>query len=184
MLAGVGRSSSTARGASTTIHRPSGVDLSRTAPPSSPAVSRRMSLVRTTGTTPEVRLRSILHRRGLRYRIDYRPRVPVRCRLDVAFTAAQVAVLVDGCFWHGCPEHASWPKSNATWWRAKIDRTRERDRQTTVALEHAGWAVIRIWEHEIPEDAADRVERLVLDRRSKPSPTPGHTARLLRGAVG
>jgi DNA mismatch endonuclease (patch repair protein) len=141
-----------------------------------------MAMVRTSGTLPEMRLRSILHRRGLRYRVDYRPPVAVRCRLDIAFTVARVAVLVDGCFWHGCPEHASWPKSNADWWRAKIDRNRERDAKATHALRDAGWAVLRVWEHESAEDAADRVQGLLCERRSKHVSAPNRSDSL-RGAI-
>jgi len=136
--------------------------------PTSPEVSWRMSQVRTRGTEPELRLRSILHRRALRYRVDRQPCTAVRRRADLVFGSARVAVFVDGCFWHGCPEHASWPKSNAEWWRAKIEKSRRRDERTTRSLTDASWMVIRIWAHEPPEDAADRVEVAVLDRRHRP----------------
>jgi DNA mismatch endonuclease (patch repair protein) len=81
------------------------------------------------------------------------------------FVAAKVAVFVDGCFWHGCPEHASWPKSNAAWWRTKIEKNQGRDVKTTQSLTEAGWLVIRIWEHEALRSAADRVEAAVRGQR-------------------
>jgi DNA mismatch endonuclease, patch repair protein len=74
-----------------------------------------------------------------------------------------VAVFVDGCFWHGCPEHGSWPKANADWWREKILANRRRDADTDRLFANAGWRVIRIWEHEMPGDAADRVEEAVAE---------------------
>ncbi|MHB8294312.1 MAG: very short patch repair endonuclease [Acidimicrobiales bacterium] len=133
--------------------------------PSSPDVSRRMSRVRTWDTDPEVRLRRILHSRGLRYRIHRRPLATLRCRPDIVFGPARVAVFVDGCFWHGCPTHASWPKANAEWWRQKIQKTRDRDEATTRDLVASGWYVMRVWEHEDPVVAADTVERVLAERR-------------------
>lgn len=76
----------------------------------------------------------------------------------MVFVAARVAVMVDGCFWHGCPEHATWPRANAQWWRQKIEANIARDRDTDARFREAGWNVIRVWEHEDPEVAADRVE--------------------------
>jgi DNA mismatch endonuclease (patch repair protein) len=78
-----------------------------------------------------------------------------------------VAVFVDGCFWHGCPLHPSWPKSNADWWRAKIEHTRDRDRQMALALEKSSWAVIRSWEHEEPGTVAAVVERTIAERQDQ-----------------
>lgn len=129
--------------------------------PSSPRVSARMSRLRTRDTQPEVALRSELHRRGLRFRVDLRPVPRVRSRADIVFTRARVAVFVDGCFWHVCPVHQTWPQSNAEWWREKLERNVARDRQTDAALAAAGWQVIRVWEHESPERAADRIETAV-----------------------
>jgi DNA mismatch endonuclease (patch repair protein) len=79
----------------------------------------------------------------------------------VVFVSARVAVFVDGCFWHRCPEHGSDPKANASWWKAKLDANVERDRRHDDALRVAGWNVIRVWEHEDPERAGDRVEASV-----------------------
>ncbi len=110
-------------------------------------------------TAAELRLRAELHRRGLRYRVDVAPIMGLRRRADVVFTRQRLAVFVDGCFWHGCPEHATWPKHNAAWWREKLERNRQRDRETDRQLRAAGWRVVRVWEHEDPVVAADRVQR-------------------------
>lgn len=87
-----------------------------------------------------------------------------RTRPDIVFTRARVAVFVDGCFWHRCPEHGSSPKSNADWWRRKLDANVRRDRTTDEALAEAGWMVLRIWEHEDIATAADLVETIVRTR--------------------
>lgn len=111
---------------------------------------------RTRDTKPELALRSILHRLGFRFRVDYR--LPVsRRRADIVFTRRKIAVFVDGCFWHGCPEHGSWPKANGEWWRSKIECTRERDEDTVRYLEGLGWKTIRVWEHEDPVAATGRI---------------------------
>jgi DNA mismatch endonuclease (patch repair protein) len=115
-------------------------------------------------TAAELRLRAELHRRGLRYRVDFAPAKGVRRRADVVFTRRKLAVFVDGCFWHGCPEHATWPKHNGDWWREKLEANQRRDRDTDRRLEQLGWAVVRVWEHEDPIEAADRVERELASR--------------------
>jgi DNA mismatch endonuclease (patch repair protein) len=125
--------------------------------PSSPGVSARMSRQASKNTAVELAVRRRLHRAGLRYRVEYPvPGMPRR-RIDVAFPRAKVAVLIDGCFWHGCPRHATSPKANADWWRTKLDRNMARDRETTEHLVAAGWVVLRFWEHEDPEEVAARV---------------------------
>lgn len=117
--------------------------------------------VRQSGTAAELELRRALHARGLRYRVD-RPLLPGRRRrVDIAFGPARVAVFVDGCFWHGCPLHASWPSKNADFWRNKIETNRRRDEDTNAQLAKAGWQVVRVWEHDDPAIAADRIEALV-----------------------
>jgi DNA mismatch endonuclease (patch repair protein) len=108
-------------------------------------------------TRPEKRLRSLLHRAGLRYRVSARPIPSLRRTADVVFTTAKVAVFVDGCFWHGCPEHGSMPASNRDFWAAKIAGNKARDAETTTLLEEAGWTVLRFWEHTDPETAAEAV---------------------------
>jgi DNA mismatch endonuclease (patch repair protein) len=133
--------------------------------PSSPSVSRRMSAAARAHTAPERALRSALHRRGLRFRIQCPLPFDRRRKADISFPRETVAVFVDGCFWHSCPEHATHPKANADFWRVKLERNRERDADTDRRLADAGWSVIRIWEHEDPETAADRVATAVIERR-------------------
>lgn len=123
---------------------------------SSPAALRRMHRQRRRDTEPELALRSALHRAGLRFRVDY-PLPGLRRRGDIVFPRQRIVVFVDGCFWHGCPEHATWPKANAAWWRAKIEANFARDRDTDVRLAQAGWVIVRIWEHEQSERAAAEV---------------------------
>ena len=131
--------------------------------PSAPTVSARMSRQRRTGTSPEMALRRELHRRGFRFRVNYAFPLPglTRRRCDVAFTRRRVAVFVDGCFWHVCPEHASLPKSNRGWWQAKLEKNVRRDRDTDEQLAAAGWSVIRIWEHVPLSAAVDEVAAVV-----------------------
>ncbi|MET8251425.1 very short patch repair endonuclease [Micromonospora sp. NPDC005197] len=112
-------------------------------------------------TGPELRLRSILHKRGLRYRVNGRPLRNLRRTADIVFPAARVAVFVDGCYWHGCPEHYRPARVNDRFWREKIDANRARDRETDQLLSDEGWSVIRVWEHEDPTQAAGRVEGVV-----------------------
>src|SRR6478736_5875938 len=115
-------------------------------------------------TLPELAIRSELHRRGLRFRVD-RPPVPgLRSRADIVFGPARVAVYIDGCFWHSCPEHGTKPKANADWWEQKLRRNQERDAETDRALREHGWEVVRIWEHEDPVEAAAGVEVTVRER--------------------
>lgn len=135
---------------------------SRHVPPaSSPAAEHRMKHQRGRDTRPEKLIRSILFRRGLRYRIDSPVLPGTRRRADIVFPKARVAVFVDGCFWHGCPEHGTWPKASAEWWKQKIESNQHRDRDTTARLEAAGWRVIRIWEHDEPAQAADLIATIV-----------------------
>ncbi|MEU8473488.1 very short patch repair endonuclease [Streptomyces hygroscopicus] len=116
-------------------------------------------------TKPELLLRRALHRRGLRYRVSTRPLPKLRRTADVVFTKVQVAVFVDGCFWHGCPEHhRPATKQNSDFWRQKVAGNRARDRETDLILQEAGWSVIRVWEHEDPEEAAARITKVVRSR--------------------
>jgi DNA mismatch endonuclease (patch repair protein) len=131
---------------------------------SSEAVSSAMRGNRQRDTRPELSLRRELHRRGLRYRVDLRP-AGVPCRVDVAFRRERVAVFVDGCFWHSCPQHGSSPTTNSNYWKAKLRRNSERDRENERALRATGWTVIRVWEHEETLDAARRVETVVSSAR-------------------
>lgn len=132
--------------------------------PKSKAVSQRMRRVRSRDTASEVALRSELHRLGLRYRLHVRATPDSRARPDIIFPKWRVAVFVDGCFWHACPEHASWPKANANWWRRKISANVERDRRHDRELSEAGWTVIRVWEHESPIASAKQIAAIVRER--------------------
>ncbi len=111
-------------------------------------------------TTPELRLRAALHAIGLRFRL--RSKLPGRP--DVVFTRAKIAVFVDGCFWHACPEHGVTPKNNRDWWTVKLQRNVERDREKDDALVELGWAVVHVWEHEEPLEAAERIRGLWHER--------------------
>lgn len=129
--------------------------------------SANMKANRRTDTKPEMRLRSALHALGYRYRKDHRLDLPLRrVRPDIAFTARKVAVFVDGCFWHACPEHGSAPKNNEWYWSPKLARNVERDRACDAALADAGWTVIRLWEHVPLEDAVAEVVKAVGEPRA------------------
>lgn len=129
--------------------------------PSSEEARRRMENQSWRDTGPELKIRSMLHRMGFRYRVDHCPIKGVRRKADIAFLGPRVAVFVDGCFWHGCPVHGTWPKSNAEFWRNKIETNKMRDADTSQRLEKAGWKVLRIWEHEDPVRAAEKIARIV-----------------------
>lgn len=133
--------------------------------PSSEFASRRFRNTPTRDTPAELAIRRNLHARGLRYRVDYRPEPGIRRKADVVFTRAKVAVFVDGCFWHDCPEHGSAPKANADWWREKLATNVRRDRDTDERLCAAGWTVVRVWEHEPPALAADLIVETLNRRR-------------------
>lgn len=132
-----------------------------------------MAANRRRDTSPELALRSLLHGLGLRFRVDYAIRLEGRrpIRADVVFTRRRVAVFVDGCFWHSCPQHGSQPKTNTDYWQPKLQRNRERDALYSRLLEEAGWRVIRIWEHESAPEAAARVVEAV---RTDGSLQPGN----------
>ncbi|WP_406210386.1 MULTISPECIES: very short patch repair endonuclease [unclassified Streptomyces] len=119
-------------------------------------------------TAPEVAVRRLLHAAGLRYRVN----VPVpgapRRTIDIVFGKVKIAIFMDGCFWHGCPQHATQPRANAEWWRAKLDRNMSRDRETTDHLRAAGWTVLRFWEHESAVDVARQIADAVAARRPPP----------------
>ncbi|MFG3496230.1 very short patch repair endonuclease [Streptomyces sp. NPDC047928] len=124
---------------------------------SSPSVRAVMRANRSKDTRPELRLRSLLHKQGLRYRVTARPLPDLRRTADLVFPKLKVAVFVDGCFWHGCPEHLRESHKNAEFWRAKIEGNQARDGETDRLLHEAGWTVVRVWEHEDPDMAAARV---------------------------
>lgn len=125
---------------------------------------------RSRDTKPELAVRRLVHASGLRYRVDYAPlRDRRRLRADIVFTRAKVAVFVDGCFWHGCPEHHVAAKTNADFWAAKVNGNRDRDGRTNSKLQEAGWTVLRFWEHEDPVAVAATVVEAVRARRAASS---------------
>lgn len=126
-----------------------------------PAIRKTMLGNRSRDTAPELKVRRAVHAMGLRYRVAYRPEPGLRRTADLVFTRARVAVFIDGCYWHGCPEHYIEPASNVDYWRPKIARNRERDAETTAALTAAGWHVLRFWSHEDPGEVAARIAREV-----------------------
>lgn len=128
--------------------------------PTSREVTERMRRNRRRDTNPELAVRSELHRRGLRFRKDLPLRLPDRSvRPDIVFTRARLAVFIDGCFWHCCPEHGTAPRANSDYWQPKLERNVRRDQAVNAALVQAGWKVLRAWEHEPPADVADRVQQ-------------------------
>lgn len=136
---------------------------------SSAEISARMSQARRRDTAPELALRRLLHARGLRYRVAWQVPGYRRRTIDIAFTKQKLAVFVDGCFWHGCPEHGTSPRVNEDWWRVKLAATAARDSHTSQILRAAGWHVIRVWEHEPPQEAVSRIAQL-LDRVAREDP--------------
>lgn len=116
-----------------------------------------MSVARRKDTTPEIAIRRVLHARGLRYQVAYPIPGQHRRSIDIAFTPSKVAVFVDGCFWHGCPDHGTRPRSNPDWWRTKLAAHAARDPDTNRVLAELGWTVLRFWEHEDPHAAASLI---------------------------
>ena len=140
---------------------------------SDPTVSARMAGLARRDTAPEVAIRRLLHAQGLRYRVAYPVPGLRRRSIDIAFTRRKVAVFVDGCFWHGCPEHGTQPRANASWWTTKLAANRARDGDTTARLVDQGWVVIRVWEHEVPGEVSMRIA----DRLAEGAPLRGVRAR-------
>ncbi|MDR6324688.1 DNA mismatch endonuclease (patch repair protein) [Actinoplanes couchii] len=127
----------------------------------------RKSMQANTGrdTKPELALRRAVHARGLRYFVNRRPIKAVRRTADLLFPRLRLAVFLDGCFWHGCPRHHTISKTNAAFWAEKVATNRQRDTNTNLRLADAGWTVLRIWEHEAIEEAADKVAETVTTLR-------------------
>ena len=123
-----------------------------------------MSRIRGRNTLPELHLRRALWSRGCRYRLHY----GVLGKPDIVFVSARIAVFVDGCFWHACPEHGVRPKNNREFWRKKLDRNIERDREVNRLLAKAGWKVIRVWEHEIANGLDAVVARIATKLEHQP----------------
>lgn len=124
-----------------------------------------MSRQRSKNTAPEVEVRRELHARGVRFRTDVKLEHDLRTRADIAWRRLKLAVFIDGCFWHGCPDHATRPAANAEWWASKLDANIARDRRTDAILAERGWAVLRFWEHESPVDVAADIMGALTDLR-------------------
>lgn len=128
---------------------------------SSEAVQRRMSTQRNKDTGPELAVRRELHAMGMRYRVHAQPLSDLRRKADVVFSRSRVAVFIDGCFWHGCPDHGRRRHDVNHWyWPEKISRNQARDADTDRRLAEAGWIVVRAWEHEDARMVARRIARV------------------------
>lgn len=132
--------------------------------PSSEAALKRMQAAKPRDTAPEKAVRSALHSKGLRFRIDQKPIKELNRKADIIFRSVKVAVFVDGCFWHGCPVHGTQAKANAEFWKNKIKQNQARDLDTNMRLKKAGWRVVRVWEHEYPEKASRKIYNIVVQR--------------------
>ena len=109
-------------------------------------------------TKPELRVRRLIHAAGLRYQVDAKVEQDIRSRADIVFRRRRIAVFIDGCFWHRCPEHATDPKANSDYWEPKLRRNRQRDAEITALLTDRGWLVLRFWEHQPAEQIAEVIE--------------------------
>ena len=134
---------------------------------SSAVVSRVMKRVKTKDTAPETAIRKRLFAAGIRFRVQYKPDHPKlgRASIDIAFPKHKIAVFVDGCFWHACPEHGAVPKANNAWWADKLKSNVARDTRITETLEHSGWRVLRFWSHETPEEVCDHIREALQAER-------------------
>jgi DNA mismatch endonuclease, patch repair protein len=137
--------------------------------PTSAGVSAVMRANKRINTRPEAAVRSALHRQGRRFRKHVRIDTgEAQVRPDVVFTRQKLAVFIDGCFWHGCPDHGTTPRANATYWQSKLSRNKERDVYVDRALRQAGWTVLRLWEHVPAEEAAEAVVTALGERTDSP----------------
>ncbi len=127
--------------------------------------SRCMSRIRGSDTKPEMTVRRALWRCGLRFRT--KTRLPGRP--DIVFPTERIAIFVDGCFWHCCPQHQVQPSTNTVFWQNKLSGNVERDGRTNQLLAAEGWIVLRFWEHDVDlrvETVVQRIHRRVLKRRA------------------
>ncbi|MDT5120672.1 MAG: mismatch endonuclease, patch repair protein [Acidobacteriota bacterium] len=123
-----------------------------------------MRSVRSKNSTLERVVRSELHKRGLRFRVHY----PLIGKPDIVFVHPRVAVFIDSCFWHGCPEHLRMPQSNKSYWTHKIERNIKRDAEVNEAYKQTDWEILRFWEHEIKGNliqCVNQIEEIVSDRK-------------------
>src|SRR5438034_5314574 len=133
----------------------------KTPRPLSDTIRRRMERARQRDTSIEVALGRELRVLGLSFESNVVPVAGIRSRPDVLFPTSRIAVFVNGCFWHGCPAHGTWPKHNAAWWRAKIEANRARDLKNDEMLATAGWIVLRYWEHDDPSVVAQEIAQQI-----------------------
>lgn len=134
---------------------------------SSPAARKAIQGNRSRDTKPELAVRRLIHAAGLRYKVNARPERDLRRTADILFTRQRIAVFIDGCYWHGCGQHARVPsKANADYWSKKLARNVERDADTTVKLQRAGWQVLRYWEHDAPQAVAESIVNVIRDRQN------------------
>lgn len=136
---------------------------------SSEYIRRSMRANKGRDTKPELAVRRLLHASGLRYRVNAKPEGDLRRTVDILFRPARVAVLIDGCYWHGCPQHYIPPRANGGYWSDKVTRNRARDEDTNRVLTERGWLVLRFWEHESPAAVADQIIAVVSERRPRPA---------------
>lgn len=127
---------------------------------------------RSRDTAPELAVRRLLHAQGLRFRVNLRPVASLRRTADVVFTRQRIAIFIDGCYWHGCPDHYVASKTNKEYWHAKIEANIARDEQTTAALITAGWTVLRYWSHVPPMEVADSITAHLPQPAAVPSTIP------------
>lgn len=133
---------------------------------SSAARRRNMQAIKSRDTKPERLIRQLVHASGLRYRVAAKPLPNLRRTADMVFRPAKVAVFIDGCYWHGCPEHYVAPRTNPGYWSDKVARNVARDRDTDQQLKAAGWIVLRFWEHQESDRCAVEIVDTVRDRRN------------------
>ncbi|MEU5108900.1 very short patch repair endonuclease [Streptomyces sp. NPDC021354] len=133
---------------------------------------RNMQAIRSRDTKPERLIRRLVHAQGFRYRVAARPLPDLRRTADMVFRPAKVAVFIDGCYWHGCPEHYVAPRTNSGYWSSKVTTNVARDRDTDQRLAEAGWTVLRFWEHESPDACALTIAATVSKLRSDRSGGP------------
>ncbi|MGW5768434.1 very short patch repair endonuclease [Streptomyces longwoodensis] len=134
---------------------------------SSAARRRNMQAIRSRDTKPEWLIRRLVHAQGLRYRVAAKPLPDLRRTADMVFRPVKLAVFIDGCYWHGCPEHYVPPRTNSGYWSDKVARNVARDRDTDERLRAAGWTVLRFWEHDPAEDCAVKIAATVSSLRKK-----------------
>jgi DNA mismatch endonuclease (patch repair protein) len=150
----------------TTSGSPSECGLPPSSWASSAATRTTMRANKSRDTKPELSVRRAVHALGLRYRVHIRPLPDLRCHGDLVFARSRVVVFVDGCYWHGCPQHHRAPRANSAYWTAKVTRNIQRDADNDRLLTEFGWLPLRVWEHEDPQLAAQSILEAVRGRRS------------------